>query len=97
MRRGSALVPAALLCVAALAGGAVAPAAAQSAPTTTVFDGSGAVLNVLPPGSRGNVGIADALAIGPSRTATGTHHPGELRRPARDVRRDQHQGAGPDR
>ena len=72
MRRRSALAPAALLCVAALAGGAVAPAAAQSAPTATVFDGSGAVLNVLPPGSRGNVGIADALAIGPSRTATGT-------------------------
>ncbi|MBC7373487.1 MAG: penicillin acylase family protein, partial [Frankiales bacterium] len=66
------LVPAALLSAAALLAG---PAAAQSAPAQSapaVYDAGGAVLNILPPGSRGNVGAAQALAIGPSRTATGT-------------------------
>jgi hypothetical protein len=43
------------------------PASAAEGP----YDTGGAVLNVLPPGSRGNVDVADALAVGPSRTADG--------------------------
>jgi acyl-homoserine lactone acylase PvdQ len=41
------------------------PATAADGP----YDTGGAVLNVLPPGSRGNVGVADALAVGTGRTA----------------------------
>jgi len=44
------------------------PASAAEGP----FDTGGAVLNILPPGSRGNADAADALAVGPSRTATGS-------------------------
>ena len=44
---------------------------AQAADSGT-YDAGTTVLNVLPPGSRGNVTAADALAVGPSRTATGT-------------------------
>ncbi len=43
------------------------PAAAAGGP----YDAGGAVLNILPPGSRGNASAPDALAVGPSRTATG--------------------------
>ena len=48
--------------------GAGPPATAAGGP----FDTDGAVLNILPPGSRGNVGVAEALAVGPSRTASAT-------------------------
>ena len=77
MTRRTARYPVALLCTASLlaatavlTGTATALPAAQAGPT--VFDGAGAVLNILPPGSRGNVNAAAALAIGPSRTASGT-------------------------
>jgi acyl-homoserine lactone acylase PvdQ len=63
MRRSPAVLLAALL-LAALA----VPAAAQSAPPPAP-DTGGAVLNVLPPGSRGNISIPQALRVGPSRTA----------------------------
>jgi len=55
---------------AVLASGVPRVAAAQDA--AGPFDTDGAVLNILPPGSRGNVSAADALAVGPSRVATGT-------------------------
>ncbi len=53
-------------CLVLLAAVPALPAAAAQGP----YDTGGAVLNILPPGSRGNVGVADALAVGPSRTAT---------------------------
>jgi acyl-homoserine lactone acylase PvdQ len=47
----------------------LAPVGAQSPPAP---DAGGAVLNVLPPGSRGNVSVPQAAAVGPSRTANAT-------------------------
>ncbi len=67
-----------LLSAAALVTVALAPAAQAVGSTpsgggsTGPFDTGGAVLNILPPGSRGNVDIADAAAVGPSRVATAT-------------------------
>jgi hypothetical protein len=49
------------------------PAAAQG--TAPAPDSGGAVLNVLPPGSRGNVTVPQALQLGPSRTADGENPP----------------------
>lgn len=64
MRRTPALILAGALLLPLLA----SPARAADGP----YDTDGAVLNVLPPGSRGNVTAVDALAVGQSRTATGT-------------------------
>ena len=57
-----------LLLPAVLAAALSAPPAVAADPA---YDTGGAVLNILPPGSRGNVSAADGLAVGPSRTATG--------------------------
>ncbi len=68
MRR-ALLLPGALLCAAALLSDPL-PATAQDAPQNTgPFDTGGAVLNVLPPGSLGNVDLARALQAGPDRRA----------------------------
>jgi acyl-homoserine lactone acylase PvdQ len=61
----------ALLCAAALAGSALPATAQQSGPAAGPFDTGGAVLNIAPPGSRGNVDIARALQAGPDRRADG--------------------------
>ena len=61
----------AVLCAAA-AVAATAPGAATAATAEGPYDANGEVLNVLPPGSRGNVTVLDAAAVGPSRVATGT-------------------------
>jgi acyl-homoserine lactone acylase PvdQ len=60
----------ALLLPAALAVPVAVPAGAQSPPAAP--DSGGAVLNVLPPGSRGNVSVPQAAQVGPSRTASPT-------------------------
>jgi len=49
---------------------ALPAATAQSAPS---YDTGGAVLNILPPGSRGNVSATQAALVGTSRTATGSN------------------------
>ncbi|HVM27948.1 MAG TPA: penicillin acylase family protein [Mycobacteriales bacterium] len=66
MRRPAALLVLLLLPALAL------PAVAQDAPPP---DAGGAVLNILPPGSRGNVTVPQALQVGPSRTADGEAPP----------------------
>ena len=58
--------PALLLALAALVAAPALPVSAQDAGP---YDTGGAVLNVLPPGSRGNVTVLDAAAVGTSRTA----------------------------
>jgi hypothetical protein len=62
VRRRAALLVA-FLALPALA----VPGVAQEA---VPADAGGAVLNVLPPGQRGNVTVPQAAAVGPSRTAT---------------------------
>ncbi len=62
----------AVLCASALLATTAAAGTAAAAPGDGPFDTGGAVLNILPPGSRGNVAALDAAAVGPSRTATGT-------------------------
>jgi acyl-homoserine lactone acylase PvdQ len=64
--------PAVALVAAALVAGPLAalPSSAQDAAAAP--DAGGATLNILPPGSRGNVDVVDALQVGPSRTATPT-------------------------
>jgi acyl-homoserine lactone acylase PvdQ len=59
---------AAVISVAALP--AVAATAGSAAPPA--YDTNGATMNILPPGSDGNVNAAEALAVGSSRTATPT-------------------------
>ena len=64
------LLAGALVCAAALA--APLPATAQDAAGSTgSFDTGGAVLTILPPGSRGNVDVERALQAGPDRRADG--------------------------
>ena len=53
-----------LLCTVALL-----PAGPSASAAGGTHDTGGAVLNILPPGSRGNADAADALSVGPSRTA----------------------------
>jgi acyl-homoserine lactone acylase PvdQ len=63
------LLSGAVLCAATLLT-APLPATAQDAPQNAgPFDTGGAVLNILPPGSRGNVDAARALQAGPDRRA----------------------------
>src|SRR4051794_40829851 len=45
---------------------------AGAGPVATRYDTGGATMNILPPGSNGNVTAADLAAVGPSRTATAT-------------------------
>ena len=48
--------------------------ATSGAPATAVYDGGGATMNILPPGSNGNVNAAELAALGGS-TATPTQPP----------------------
>src|SRR3954468_6782317 len=55
----------------ALAAALVAPLpGAMAGPSATAYDTGGATMNILPPGSNGNVTAADLAAMGGSRTAT---------------------------
>src|SRR4051812_3656722 len=55
----------------ALAAALVAPLpGAMAGPSATAYDTGGATMNILPPGSNGNVTAADMAALGGSRTAT---------------------------
>ena len=65
MRRLVVCVAAAVTGLSVVPIGSVA-GAAGSAP----YDAGGAVLNILPPGSNGNVDTTELAAVGPSRTAT---------------------------
>jgi len=70
MRRVIALAVAGLVAVPAWSGVNAAPGAA----TDTTYDAGGATLNILPPGSNGNVNAADFLALG-GTTASPTQPP----------------------
>ena len=70
MRRPLALAAAALLAWPMLSVAGASPGAAR----TGVYDSGGATLNILPPGSNGNVNSADFLALG-GTMATPTQPP----------------------
>ena len=70
-RRLAARRGAAFLGVGALALTALLPVASASADGAS-YDTGGAVRNILPPGSHGNVNTVEAAQVGPSRTGTST-------------------------
>ncbi len=70
--RPRSTAPAALAATGAVLLALVGAALPAHAAGSTTYDGGSTVLNILPPGSRGNVSAPDAVAVGPSRIASGT-------------------------
>ena len=71
-RPRAALTLRVLLGLGALVATTVLPVASASS-SAAAYDTGGAVLNILPPGSSGNINALQAAQVGSSRTATGTN------------------------